>query len=70
MKASFRILNPRSVEATMTLTLTIGQWEKIADAVDTIKEGGSSHGYWQVAAVVKNMVRLAHGEFSESIEEE
>jgi hypothetical protein len=54
----------------MTLTLTIGQWEKIADAVDTIKEGGSSHGYWQVAAVVKNMVRLAHREFSESIEEE
>lgn len=70
MKASFKIKDPLHVEATLTMTLPIKKWALIAEAIDTIKEDGSSHGYWQVASVVRKMVRQAHKEFTETTEEQ
>lgn len=57
MKAKFRIENPDDVEATITITMKIGEWKEIKDQL------ARQHPSWKLASAITQTIRSAEKVF-------
>ena len=58
MKALIKIVDPDKVEMSLTLTMTLGAWEKLQNQVEGKWPG------WQVKAVIDDMIAKAQKQFT------
>lgn len=71
MRAVMKIDRPNDVHATMELTMTIGQWKIVSDALLKAPDGGVyCHVTGNFRAMLDSMVRQADDRFSEVREDE
>ena len=60
MHSTFGIREPSSVEATMSITMTTGEWEKISDQLR------AAHPGWALSHHINRLVDRAKKQFYES----
>lgn len=61
MKATYSLTVPDEVEATMTVTMSIGQWRKLAGQIDGVQWPGCD-----MLTVIRDLVRRADTKFTET----
>lgn len=62
MKSTLRVENPDSIEMTLNLTMTLGEWKRLSEQLETGEHPGSSPG-WDVRLRIKHMVSIADKNF-------
>lgn len=60
MKARFRIEAPNKLEATITMTFTLEQWQEISAG---LQKGPSYGPVYQIREAIQDLVRSATKEF-------
>jgi hypothetical protein len=62
MKATYKITDPDSVEATLTITMTIGAWKKLREQIG---KGSESMSYpnFRVRDLIHDLIQGAQKEF-------
>lgn len=62
MKATFKVEDPKDIELTMTITMSLKEWNQLAD---TIKD---EYPGWKFALFISQMVRHATMHLTEDTE--
>ena len=68
MKASFKLERPEDSMATITMTMTIGEWSKLLNQAVGHQE--RSKEFWKFSGLIKKLIRHAEEHFSETVEPE
>lgn len=63
MKSDFFVQKPKEMELTMTITMTLGQWNELVDQLN------SKYPSWLFASHISSMVRQATKHFTEDTHE-
>ena len=63
MKITLKAARPRNIEMTLSITMTVSEWDKV--------QGQLSGAYpaWQVSSAISGLISKAHQEFEPSEEE-
>ena len=64
IKAKCFPTNPNSIELTISITMSLGEWQRLVERID------SSYPGWPVIAIIQRAVRKAALEYSEVLEDE
>ncbi len=58
MRAIFKFIQPNDVEATMSITMTVGQWRALRDQLS-----GSQHPGWKLRSTIIDLLAEADRTF-------
>lgn len=62
MKATYKLTDPDSVEATMTITMTLGNWKKLRDKL-AAQPNAMSYPNFKLRDVIDDLVKKAQERF-------
>lgn len=68
MKARFELTNLSEVEATLTCTMTVGEWRSLKEQLDTAEKSGSSPS-WEFRAMITELIEKADKHFTATKED-
>lgn len=66
IRAVYQLARPDDAEATLTLTMTVGEWRRLATG---LTEAGAYPG-WQVASIIRDLTLRAVEHFDAKTETE
>jgi hypothetical protein len=64
IRGVFSLTKPNIAEATLTVTMTVGEWKQVREQISDKWPG------WTFAALIGNLIRHAEQSFQEQVESE